>query len=526
VLEDLHWSDVPSMKLIDDALSRLAEEPFMVVALARPELHEIAPDLWRERDAQELRLGTLSRKASTALARRVLGEGIAEETIERVVQQAGGNAFYLEELIRAVAEGAGGSLPETVLAMVQSRLDGLKPEARQVTRAASVFGEVFWAGGVAALVEGTHSARRVEDCLLALVDRELIRPSVSSKIPGEKEYIFRHALVRDEAYATLSEGDRALGHRLAAEWLEQAGRTDAIALVERFGLIGDHFLRGEAWAKGADYLHKAGDAAFKLHAYPEARAHFDRALLCLARLPETDEQRLHRINILLCYHETVWLGEELDSDLERLREALRLAQAIEGPERQSHVEGEATLEAARRSEDSMIIWAAHWIRAWGHANLGDREAAELHAQQANAAFRSFGGRLFTGDWFLATNAGRVLLAGQPAEALILAQEAVDKARRVEGLYGEALAHRFWGQALMALDPPRLEDAEGHLAESERLLEICDAKPEWARTHKAWGLLCLARGDLVEARRHFEEAAAQFEACGLPDELSSVRALLR
>ncbi|KYF83603.1 hypothetical protein BE17_28730 [Sorangium cellulosum] len=64
----------------------------------------------------------------------------------RVVEQAGGNPFYLEELIRAVAEERGEALPETVLAMVQARLGRLPPGARAVLRAASVFGEVFCKG--------------------------------------------------------------------------------------------------------------------------------------------------------------------------------------------------------------------------------------------------------------------------------------------------------------------------------------------------------------------------------------------
>ena len=72
----------------------------------------------------------------------------SDTLVARLVERAGGNAFYLEELIRAVAEGKGDALPETVLAMVQAASSALEVDARRVLRAASVFGQAFWRGGV------------------------------------------------------------------------------------------------------------------------------------------------------------------------------------------------------------------------------------------------------------------------------------------------------------------------------------------------------------------------------------------
>ena len=66
------------------------------------------------------------------------------QDISSIVARAAGNAFYLEELIRAVAEGRGQELPETVLAMVQARFDALGPDDRRILRAASIFGETLW----------------------------------------------------------------------------------------------------------------------------------------------------------------------------------------------------------------------------------------------------------------------------------------------------------------------------------------------------------------------------------------------
>src|SRR5262249_9026064 len=136
-LEDLHWGDLPSITLVDRALRTLHEHSLLVLATARPEISAVFPRLWAERDLQTIQLGPLTRKAATQLARAVLGEKVPDAVIARVVEQGAGNAFFLEELIRAVAEGNAATPPESVLAMVQCRVEMLDPAARRVLRAAS-----------------------------------------------------------------------------------------------------------------------------------------------------------------------------------------------------------------------------------------------------------------------------------------------------------------------------------------------------------------------------------------------------
>src|SRR5262249_48387925 len=116
VLEDLHWGDRATVALLDHALDALRDLPLMVLALARPEVKTLFEDLWKPRGVLELELQELSRKSSERLARQVLGEQATQETLDRITALAQGNAFYLEELIRAVAEGRGGTLPDSVLA--------------------------------------------------------------------------------------------------------------------------------------------------------------------------------------------------------------------------------------------------------------------------------------------------------------------------------------------------------------------------------------------------------------------------
>src|SRR5262249_29574898 len=135
VIEDMHWGDNASVQLIDATLRRCEESPLFVLVLARLEVHDLFPKLFAGADVQEIRLKELSPKASLSLAREVLGQEAESPHVQQIVARAGGNAFYLEEILRAIAEGTFTALPETVLGMVEARLLSLEPEARRVLRA-------------------------------------------------------------------------------------------------------------------------------------------------------------------------------------------------------------------------------------------------------------------------------------------------------------------------------------------------------------------------------------------------------
>ncbi len=258
VLEDLHWGDLPSVRFIDHALRALRDCPLMVVALARPEVHELFPKLWEERGVQEMRLRELTPKASQRLVRQVLGDRVDAATMARLVAQADGHAFFLEELIRAVAEGRGDALPGTVLATVEGRLEGLEVEARRVLRAASIFGGAFWLDGVTTLLGGDKSPQ-TRQWLDTLVEREVLVRRPESRFPGEQEFGFRHSLLREGAYAMLTDDDRVIGHRLAAGWLERRGESDAMTLAEHLERAGQPERAGVFYLRAAERAQRGND---------------------------------------------------------------------------------------------------------------------------------------------------------------------------------------------------------------------------------------------------------------------------
>ncbi|MBP6629856.1 MAG: protein kinase [Kofleriaceae bacterium] len=257
VLEDVHWGDLPTIKLLDAALRVLADRPFVVLALARPELHDQFPGLWAEHDAIELRLGALRRGAAEQLVRVVLPEA-SPTRVARIIDAAGGNAFLLEELIRAAAERGDDDTddlpaPSSARVILHGRLDALPEPARRVLRAGSVFGLTFWAGAVAHLV-GAELAPEVPDLLAMLEARELVQRRPESSLADTHEYVFRHGLIHAAAYDALPAADRARGHRLAGDWLAGRGMSDALVLAQ-------HFERGERGEQAARWYLAAAETA-------------------------------------------------------------------------------------------------------------------------------------------------------------------------------------------------------------------------------------------------------------------------
>ncbi|HEX8114263.1 MAG TPA: hypothetical protein VF516_41320, partial [Kofleriaceae bacterium] len=345
VLDDLHWGDFGTVRFIDAALRDRGKQPWMVLALARPEVFEVFPRLWTERQTiQELRLKELGRKAGERLVRQVLGDDVGSDTVERLVKRADGNAFYLEELIRAVAEGKDAALPETVLAMVETRLARLPFEARRVLRAASVFGEVCWESGVVRLLGGAMAATSVSTWLAKLVEQEVLVVRPDGRFPGERELAFRHALLREGIYATLTADDQRLAHRLAGEWLDRHGEANPMVLA-------GHFERGGDGAGAAGHYLRAAQQAMHIL---DHRAALVRTALGLACAPPADV----RIALLGLRCEAAQAAQQVS--LDEAEQLLRLAVPGSVPWGQAMIAYHAGMMLAGRHEE--LLTSIAWLR--------------------------------------------------------------------------------------------------------------------------------------------------------------------
>jgi len=278
VLEDLHWGDAPSVALVESALRNLSARPILVVALGRPSIAGRFPGLWSGRDPVCIELGKLGVEAALARARDAVGEAVSDAVLARAVSRADGNAFQLEELLRRATEDPEHplDLPETVLAMMQARLDRLGPEPKRLLKAASVLGGALWPAAIVRLLG--EQPERVEAALTMLTKSEVLERRPTSRFAGDSELVFRHELLREAAYELLGDTDRELLHLRAAEWLEERGESDAIGLAR-------HFERGRAKIRALPYWEAGAEHALAGSDFANAIAAAENALACGASGP-------------------------------------------------------------------------------------------------------------------------------------------------------------------------------------------------------------------------------------------------
>src|SRR5581483_522334 len=211
VLEDLHWADDGTLDFVEHLVDRTSDVPLLVLCTSRPELLERRPAWGGGRlNSLTIALRALSDGDTARLLSELLGRAVLDADVQaRLLQQTGGNPLYAEEYARMLDAAAGAELPDSVQGIIAARLDLLDPSEKQLLQDASVLGKVFWRGGVEAL-----GADAADDLLQRLVRKEFIRRERTSSMAGEPEFAFRHALVRDVAYAQLPRAARAEKHRL------------------------------------------------------------------------------------------------------------------------------------------------------------------------------------------------------------------------------------------------------------------------------------------------------------------------
>jgi tetratricopeptide (TPR) repeat protein len=380
LLEDLHWGDLGTVSFVDAALRHLRDQSFMVLALARPDVEARFPDLWKARDLQVIRLAPLSKRASEKLVREALGEGVTDALVEQLIARADGNAFYLEELVRATAAGRHESLPDSVIGMVQARLDAEGAEARRVLRAASVFGERFSQAGVAALLGGEGELPHVGEWLELLSTRELVARAATAERRGDVEYTFTHALVREAAYAMLTADDRTLGHRLAGGFLEGVGASsDAMALAE-------HFRRGEEPARAVRWYERAAEQALKANDLAAAIERAELGLSCGATGEIAGALRLIEAE------GHVWRGEFAEAE----RHALAAASArVVGSAGALRAVGSALVSAAKQGKLDVVEELV--ARVSGVEPEANARGAQISCLAWGATYLIFGARLAAAD---------------------------------------------------------------------------------------------------------------------------------
>ena len=299
VFQDLHWADPSLLDLIGLIAARMEKTPVLLLALARPELHAKRP-AWGSgvQASVALPLEPLDDERSRELASRLLANAVSDgalETPDEIAAAGEGNPLFIEELVASVAERsspAGGELPTSIRGIIAARLDAIPPLERSVLLDASVVGRIFWNGALSHV--GAYD-NKLEALLDSLEGRDLIRREPMSRYQGHQQFRFKHALIRDVAYATLPRARRRAAHAAVAAFLEEvhAERDSPAAL-------GHHWREAGDLERGAQYFVAAAEQASRGWAKEEAVALYRQAL---AMVREDDRERYRNLRLKLAVAE-------------------------------------------------------------------------------------------------------------------------------------------------------------------------------------------------------------------------------
>ena len=327
VIEDLHWAGSALISALPAIASKL-DGPFLLVATARPAFLGREPDFMAEQDLTTIEVPSLGAGDAAGLVDSLLPTGALPEELRRtVVARAEGNPYFLEETVRHLAEVGNAAVPDSIQAVLVARIEALPLAERRVLQEAAVVGRVFWEGPVRAAL----GADDIGDSLRRLAERGLVFTRPTSSLSDEVELSFKHALLRDAAYGTMSMVHRARSHASVGAWLEQIADDPKAELA---GLIGEHYrlaveqdAEGTAWPDPADrervrasavrYLLLAGSSAHQRFAIDRAIELHEAAL----RHATSDGERARILTALGQDHESGLKGPEAIDAYRRAIEA-------------------------------------------------------------------------------------------------------------------------------------------------------------------------------------------------------------
>ncbi len=469
VFEDIHWADDVLIELVMYLATHIQDRPVMLVGLARPELFELRPT-WGAGVAAHtsIPLKPLTEEAAAAVASSLLGSSGA--TVARVVERAEGNPLFLEELVASIEdESVAEELPTSVRAAITARIDALPADARDVLMTAAVVGRTFWRG-VLAQVDGMGD---VDTALEALETRGLIQRRWSSQVEGDIEFLFKHDLIHETAYATLPRATRRELHASTARVLEGS----VTAPSEIAWLLAYHWREAGDGSKAIRYLTTAAERAADARALEETHELLTQA----ADLASTPEERtrllLRRAVAMTQLDDYPRASTELDELIPTLQ-GEALAEALIQKTRAAYwteqtdialASGERALEVARASGAKELEPPAMGLYGAAHSMRGEPGDLARAIDLSNEALRIWvpGTRAIEHAEVFHNQANYYYWAGDYSHAMAMARHARETALG-ETASGEAMLRGAGLEGLVLAGLGRYEDALTHADQAIRL----------------------------------------------------------
>jgi predicted ATPase/class 3 adenylate cyclase len=362
VIDDIHWAESTFLDLLEHLAGSLHGTALLLLCTSRHDLIEERPEWAKPKpNAEAIFLGPLSKEESTQIATNLFGDvELPEELRARIVDAAGGNALFVEQMLSmlvdeglvrtdenrrwiASSEASAVPVPPSIFALLAARLDRLASEERSVVGRGAVIGQIFHRGAVMALSpEGQRP--HVDPSLDALARKELIAAETSD-FADDDAFRFHHILIRDAAYQGLLKRTRIELHEAYAGWLEEAaGTLLEFEEVRGYHLEQAYLYRAELGTpdeharqvgdRAARLLSAAGRRAFAQGDMPAAASLLGRAV---SLLPSQDPTRLSLLPDLA----------EALSDLGQFARAEELVEEA--------IQGAAALDDLRLQMDALVV---------------------------------------------------------------------------------------------------------------------------------------------------------------------------
>ncbi|MEO0130053.1 MAG: adenylate/guanylate cyclase domain-containing protein, partial [candidate division WOR-3 bacterium] len=303
VVEDYHWIDPSSLELFEFIFGDWESEPrLLLIGISRIEKEK---ECWLTKERLKNKIGDrfleivlnpLDYESSAKLTHNILNIlNIPEEFKDKILKKAEGNPFYLEEIIRALIDtgclklDAGVwrlssdvndiEIPDTVQAVIISRIDRLEPELKQILQIASVIGRIFYR-------QVLQPVSKIDDLLLTLhlATLEELEYIKESKTEDEISYIFRHPLLQEVIYNNILRKKRKELHNSVAECIE---KLFAERINDFCDLLSQQFYLAENWDKALTYSIKSAEKAKRLYLNKQAIELYERAEECAEMINNT-----------------------------------------------------------------------------------------------------------------------------------------------------------------------------------------------------------------------------------------------
>lgn len=508
-LEDIHWADGGALDLLEHLVETCQEIPLLIVLLARPSLYELRPN-WNKAASmhQRLDLYPLSEQESRLLVMEILRQ-VAEtptDLLDFVVNQAEGNPFYIEELVKVLIDNGviikgedawqikieqltEVGVPPTLTGVLQARLDRLPPRECRIIQQAAVVGRVFWDGAVIRIAETDPEA--IQDVLKTLRNKDWLFERTVSTFVGETEYVFKHTLLHQVIYESVLKRQRRAYHAQVARWLIERSRERA---NEYAGLIGFHYERAGEVTLAYEWYGRAGKQAQDTYASDAAIRYYSKALSFL-------EDKHAKVQSLQA-PSRVGLYEGLGNMLGRMGHYAKATEAY------------AAMRSAAEETGNITMQARAWERlAWVQDSQGDHYGALESAERA-AALAQEGNAQTELVMALHRKGHACFQLGNAEKALETGEQALKLSRQINARREMARSLNLLGAVYWILG--KHKQAAQHMKSALALHRELGDRPGVGDTLNDLASTAQMRGDYSMAVSLYQDALAIFREIGHRD----------